>query len=135
METHGFGEAGRGAKRKRYVFASFSKENTCKTRRTTRENAWLRTGQERSKMKTTHFRVVFERKYLNENAYKTRKTTHGNAWFRRGRAWQRENDTSSRRFRKKIYMKRDKQRVNTHGFGQAGRGANSKRRAFSTFSR
>ena len=87
------------------------------------ENAWLRTGQARSKMKTTHFRVVFERKYLNENAYKTRKTTHGNAWFRRGRAWQRENDASSRRFRKKIYMKRDKQRVNTHGFGQAGRGA------------
>ena len=67
METHGFGEAGRGAKRKRYVFASFSKENTYKTRRTTRENAWLRTGRARSKMKTTRFRIVLDR-----NTYKTR---------------------------------------------------------------
>ena len=50
METHGFGEAGRGAKRKRCGFALFSrKTNRDKKRQTTHEHMWFRTGRARSK--------------------------------------------------------------------------------------
>ena len=50
METHGFGEAGRGAKRKRCGFALFSrKTNRDKKRQTTHEHMWFRTGRAWSK--------------------------------------------------------------------------------------